>query len=68
MTKDKDFQRVMDSLSKNHGWSNIEILPDSYRDLLNDTIIATKELKDFVPCGEGENKCNCKSVAECGYT
>ena len=39
---DKDFERVMNELQTNFGWSNIEILPDSYKELLNDTIKAVK--------------------------
>lgn len=26
-----------------------------------------KEEKRFLPCGQGENICNCKSEKECGY-
>ena len=39
---DKDFEKVLAELQTNFGWSNIEVLPDSYRDLLNDTIKAVK--------------------------
>lgn len=39
---DKDFKKVMTELQTNFGWSKIEVLPDSYRDLLNDTIKAVK--------------------------
>lgn len=39
---DEDFTKVMTELKTNFGWSNIEVLPDSYRDLLNDTIKAVK--------------------------
>lgn len=39
---DKDFKKVMAELQTNFGWSNIEVLPDSYIDLLNDTIKAVK--------------------------
>ena len=39
---DKDFEKVMNELQTNFEWSNIEILPDSYKDLLNDTIKAVK--------------------------
>ena len=39
---DKDFKKVMTELQTNFGWGNIEVLPDSYRDLLNDTIKAVK--------------------------
>ena len=39
---DKDFENVMNELQANFGWSNIDELPDSYKDLLNDTIKAVK--------------------------
>ena len=39
---DKDFEKVMNELQTNFGWSNIDELPDSYKDLLNDTIKAVK--------------------------
>ena len=39
---DKDFEKVMNELQANFGWSNIDVLPDSYKDLLNDTIKAVK--------------------------
>jgi len=39
---DSDFEKVMTELQTNFGWSNIDVLPDSYRDLLNDTIKAVK--------------------------
>ena len=39
---DKDFEKVLTELQTNFGWSNIEALPDNYRDLLNDTIKAVK--------------------------
>jgi hypothetical protein len=39
---DKDFEKVMNELQSNFGWSNIDVLPDSYKDLLNDTIKAVK--------------------------
>jgi len=41
---DNDFNKVMNELQNNYGWSNIKILPDSYRDLLNDTIKAVKSI------------------------
>lgn len=25
------------------------------------------KVKKFIPCGEGENICNCKKQSECGY-
>lgn len=40
---DEDFKKVMTELQTNFGWSNIEVLPDSYKDLLNDTIRAVKK-------------------------
>jgi len=50
---DKDFEKVMNELQTNFGWSNIEILPDSYKDLLNDTIKAVcrakRTVKGFLP-------------------
>ena len=39
---DKDFEKVINELQTNFEWINIEILPDSYKDLLNDTIKAVK--------------------------
>jgi len=39
---DKDFEKIMNELQANFGWSNIDVLPDSYKDLLNDTIKAVK--------------------------
>lgn len=39
---DKDFEKVMTELQTNFGRSNIDVLPESYRDLLNDTIKAVK--------------------------
>jgi len=39
---DKDFEKVMNELESNFGWSNIKELPNSYKDLLNDTIKAVK--------------------------
>jgi len=39
---EKDFKKVMTELQTNFGWTNIEVLPDSYKDLLNDTIKAVK--------------------------
>jgi len=39
---DIDFEKVMNELQANFGWSNIDVLPDSYKDLLNDTIKAVK--------------------------
>jgi hypothetical protein len=39
---DIDFEKVMNELQANFGWSNIDVFPDSYKDLLNDTIRAVK--------------------------
>ena len=44
MKLDEDYKKVMNELQKNFGWSNIDILPESYQDLLNDTIMAVKNL------------------------
>jgi len=29
--------------------------------------IKLKRKAPFIPCGEGENICNCKNAKECGY-
>lgn len=60
---DKDFEKVMNELQANFGWSNIDVLPDSYKDLLNDTIKAVKNCSipavvgqsEQLPCGDCEN-------------
>ena len=39
---DIDFEKVMNELQANFGWSNIDVLPNSYKDLLNDAIKAVK--------------------------
>ena len=44
MKLDEDYKKVMDELQENFGWSNIDVLPESYQDLLNDTIMAVKNL------------------------
>lgn len=44
MKLDEDYKKVMNELQKNFGWSNIDVLPESYQDLLNDTIKAVKNL------------------------
>lgn len=57
---DKDFEKVMNELQANFGWSNIDVLPDSYKDLLNDTIKAVKNCS--IPAVEGQSEqfyCNC---------
>jgi hypothetical protein len=51
---DKDFEKVMNELQTNFGWSNIEILPDSYKDLLNDTIKAVKNCSIPAVVGRSE--------------
>ena len=43
---DSDFEIVMKELKDRFGWSNIDTLPDSYKDLLNDTIKALKQVKN----------------------
>ena len=44
MKLDEDYKKVMDELQENVGWRNIDVLPESYQDLLNDTIMAVKNL------------------------
>jgi hypothetical protein len=51
---DKDFENVMNELQTNFGWRNIEILPDSYKDLLNDTIKAVKNCSIPAVVGRSE--------------
>lgn len=57
---DKDFEKVMTELKTNFGWSNIEVLPDSYKDLLNDTIRAVKNC--YLPYFSEQRRkdCSCK--------
>lgn len=57
---DKDFEEVMNELQSNFGWSNIDVLPDSYKDLLNDTIKAVKNcsIPDIVEQSE-QLVCDC---------
>ena len=59
---DKDFEKVMNELQANFGWSNIDELPDSYKDLLNDTIKAVKNcsIPDVVGRSEQLSCPNCK--------
>ena len=59
---DKDFEKVMNELQANFGWSNIDELPDSYKDLLNDTIKAVKNCSIPAVVGQSEQlSCpNCK--------
>lgn len=55
---DKDFEKVMNELQANFGWSNIDELPDSYKDLLNDTIKAVKNCSIPAIVGQSEQfKC-----------
>lgn len=51
---DKDFEKVMNELQANFGWSNIDVLPDSYKDLLNDTIKAVKNCSIPAVVGQSE--------------
>jgi len=44
MKLDEDYKKVMDKLQVNFGWSNIDVLPENHQDLLNDTIMAVKNL------------------------
>lgn len=71
---DKDFEKVMNELQTNFGWSNIEILPDSYKDLLNDTIKAVKNCSIPAVVGRSEQlpklneHCLSLSTDPCGFT
>ena len=49
MKLDEDYKKVMDELQENFGWSNIDVLPESYQDLLNDTIMAVKKF-NYTTC------------------
>ena len=51
---DKDFENVMNELQANFGSSNIDVLPDSYKDLLNDTIKAVKNCSIPAVVGQSE--------------
>ena len=51
---DKDFEKIMNELQANFGWSNIDELPDSYKDLLNDTIKAVKNCSIPAVVGRSE--------------
>ncbi len=51
---DKDFEKVMNELQANFGWSNLDELPDSYKDLLNDTIKAVKNCSIPAVVGRSE--------------
>lgn len=44
---DKDYQMVMYKMQSDFGWENLEGLDDNYKDLLNDTIKASKDC--FIP-------------------
>lgn len=63
---DKDFEKVMNELQANFGWSNIDELPDSYKDLLNDTIKAVKNcsMPDIVLRSE-QLVCDCTHTQVC---
>ena len=72
---DKDFKKIMAELQTNFGWSNIDMLLDGYKDLLNDTIKAVKNCsisnvleslpKDTDGCGNDRDKCSCKNWGGC---
>lgn len=69
---DKDFKKVLTELQTNFGWSNIEVLPDSYKDLLNDTIKAVKNcsihnVSDML-CGsfDPDNSTSSATKCKCG--
>ena len=70
---DSDFEIVMKELKDRFGWSNIDTLPDSYKDLLNDTIKALKHVKnngvldDVILCDAPEEvlPCRHKCVSQC---
>lgn len=67
---DKDFKKVMTELQTNFGWSNIEVLPESYKDLLNDTIKAVKNcsIHDVVgqieQCEHDYQPCKHQAISE----
>lgn len=72
---DKDFEKVMNELQANFGWSNLDELPDSYKDLLNDTIKAVKNCSIPAVVGQSEqlvcehkyqdNVCDWRGVRKC---
>ena len=73
---DKDFEKVMNELQANFGWSNIDVLPDSYKDLLNDTIKAVKNCSIPAVVGRSEqlpqnlctlNENTCNKGSGCKY-
>ena len=55
---DIDFEKVMNELQANFGWSNIDVFPDSYKDLLNDTIKAVKNCSIPAVVGQSEQLCD----------
>lgn len=62
---DEDFENVMSELQANFGWSNIDVLPDSYKGLLNDTIKAVKNCSIPNVVGRSEQLCDyCKKPLE----
>ena len=44
MKKDKDYEKVLDILQENFGWSNTKDMSYMEKDLVNDTIKAVKKL------------------------
>lgn len=44
---DKDFKKIVKVLAIDFGWSNLQVLPVSMLDLLNDTVKATKKYKQL---------------------
>jgi len=45
---DSDYDKVIEQLKTNHGWNFIEVLPVTFRDLINAVIIATKQVNKQV--------------------
>lgn len=44
MQNNKEFNQVLQELESNFGWENINELSDEYKNLINDTIKAVKNL------------------------
>ena len=44
MEFDNQYKKVISILHKDFGWSKLNTLPDSYKDLINDIIKATKQV------------------------
>lgn len=38
------------------------------KNLILHGVVVNEAEKEFKPCGEGDNICNCKNASECGYT